>query len=395
MSERCRDPTVPRHPPVPEPLRFRSARTARGIIRALRTHYPRYIFGLPPAADEIPVFHFHDVDADTFARQLEYLRTNGYRTLCLAEFLASTSRKGGPGGPRRVLLTFDDARLSFHVNALPALRASGAHATLFAPTLWMGAGRPPGAERFMSWLQLEECVASGLVDVASHVHRHALLFDSDRLTGFATPALLERYDIYDWPMRHDASGDILGPPAAGTPLYGASPLLAARTRYLESASAREACMALVERSGAAEFFSHPDCYSRLTSLHRSQAPARPGRFEDDDALDALMASEFALSRAAFEEHLGFAPTTFAYPWALGSERSLHVARRFGMRCAFGVATDFRRARAIRRAGSKPLAVFGRVRGDWLELLPGSNRAHLLPVIARKVTTLAGQQHLTH
>jgi peptidoglycan/xylan/chitin deacetylase (PgdA/CDA1 family) len=171
-------------------------RAARSIASVLRTHYPRYIFGLPPAAGEIPVFHFHDVAADTFARQLEYLRSNGYRTLGLDEFLALTSRKGGPGGGRRVLLTFDDARLSFHQNALPALRASGSHATLFAPpTLWVDGARPAGDERFMTWRQLKECVASGLVDVASHLHRHALVFDSDRLTGFATPGLLERYDI--------------------------------------------------------------------------------------------------------------------------------------------------------------------------------------------------------
>src|SRR6185437_14062228 len=170
---------LPRYASVAEPLRFRALRAGRSIVDALRTHYPRYLFGLSPAADEIPVFHFHDVEADAFARQLDYLRTNCYRTLSLEEFLTSQSRKGGPGGRRQVLLTFDDARLSFYRNALPLLRASRSHATLFAPTLWMGAERPPGAERFMNWQQLEECVASGLVDVASHAHRHALVFDSD------------------------------------------------------------------------------------------------------------------------------------------------------------------------------------------------------------------------
>lgn len=385
---------VPRHTAVPEPLRFRVTRVGRGIVEALRTHYPRYLFGLAPAPDEIPVFHFHDVEANAFARQLEYLRINGYRTLSLEEFLTSKSRKGGSGCRRQVLLTFDDARLSFHRNALPLLRASRSHATLFAPTLWMGAERPPGPERFMNWRQLEECVASGLVDVASHAHRHALVFDSDRLAGFATPRLLERYDIYDWPMRHDAGGDSLGRPAPGTPIYGAAPLLSARTRYFESAPLREACTALVQRSGGPEFFSRPDCHARLLRLHRSAAASLPGRFAGEEEFAALVTSELELSRAAFEEHLGFAPTAFAYPWALGSALSLDAARRFGIRCVFGVATDFRRARAISRAGG-PLAAYGRIRGDWLELLPGGNRAHLLPVVARKVARLAGQQHLAH
>ena len=376
-----------------EPLRFRVARAAHGIAGLLRTRYPRFVFGLPQAAGDIPVFIFHEVDTAAFARQLEYLHGNGYRTLALAEFLALAARKSGQRGARQVLLTFDDARLNFHQQALPALRACGAHATVFAPTLWMGTARPAASERFMSWGQLKECADSGLVDVASHAHRHALVFESHRLAGFATPRLLERYDVYDWPMRRDGGGDRLGRPDPGTPLYGAAPLLSARTRYLESPTLREACTALVERVGAADFFARPDCYSRLLKLHRSRAGALPGRYADEEEFRALVASEFEQSRAAFETHLGFAPTAFAYPWMLGSPLSLQLARDFGIRCAFGVATDFGRARALSHRG--PLPVFGRTKGEWLELLPGRNRARLLPVLARKMAGFAQQQHLAH
>jgi peptidoglycan/xylan/chitin deacetylase (PgdA/CDA1 family) len=381
--------------PVPEPLRFRATRALRGIHGLLRTRYPRFLFGLAPAPGEIPVFVFHDVEPQTFARQLEFLRANGYRTLSLEEFLASSTRKSGAQPRREVLLTFDDARLNFYESALPALRASRARATLFAPTLWMDGAQLPGGERFMSWSQLKECAQSGLVDVASHAHRHALVFDSARLTGFATPGLLARYDIYDWPMRHGDGGDSLGRPAPGSPIYGATPLLSARRRYLESAALREACTALVARAGADEFFSRPDCYSLLIGLHRSLAASHPGRFADDSELLMLVTSEFELSRAAFEEHLGFVPAAFAYPWALGSELSLRLARRFGFRGVFAAATDFGAARAVARAGGEPVPLFGRHKGDWLELLPGSHRAHLLPVLARKVAGLARQQHLAH
>ena len=383
----------PISPSVSEPLRFRGARAAHGVLGLLRTRYPRFVFGLPQAAGDIPVFIFHEVEREAFARQLEYLHANGYRTLALAEFLALTARKSRPRNARQVLLTFDDARLNFHQHALPALRASGAHATVFAPTLWMGTARPTASERFMSWAQLKECLDSGLVDVGSHAHRHALVFESDRLAGFATPRLLERYDVYDWPMRRDGGGDRLGRPAPGTPLYGAAPLLSARTRYLESPTLRDACTALVERAGATDFFSRPDCYSRLMKLHSSRAASLPGRYASEAEFRALVASEFEQSRAAFEKHLGFAPTAFAYPWVLGSPLSLQLALEFGIRCAFGVATDFGRARALSRQG--PLAVFGRTKGEWLELLPGRNRARLLPVLARKMAGFAQQQHLAH
>lgn len=384
-----------RHTCAPEPLRFRAARALRGFMGLLCTRYPRFLFGLAPAADEIPVFIFHEVELETFTRQLEFLRTNGYRTLPLEEFLALSSRKGGARHGREVLLTFDDARLNFHESVLPALRATRSHATLFAPTLWMDGAQLPGGERFMSWSQLKECAESGLVDVASHAHRHTLVFDSARLAGFATPRLLDRYDIYDWPMRHTDGGDSLGRPAPGSPIYGATPLLSARRRYLESAALREACTALVARAGSEEFFSRPDCYSRLIGLHRSLAARHPGRFASQREFLGLVASEFELSRAAFEEHLGFAPVAFAHPWGLGSSLSLQMARRFGIRGVFGVATDFGTARAVARAGGEPVPVFGRHKGDWLELLPGRNRARLLPVLARKLAGLAQQQHLAH
>lgn len=383
------------HTHTPEPLRFRSARAARGLTGLLCTRYPGFLFGLAPAATEIPVFIFHDVEAETFARQLEFLRANGYRTLSLEEFLASSSRKSGARPGREVLLTFDDARLNFFETALPALRASRSHATLFAPTLWMDGAQLPGGERFMSWEQLKECAESGLVDVASHAHRHTLVFDSARLAGFATPRLLERYDIYDWPMRHADGGDILGRPIPGSPIYGATPLLSARRRYLESAALREACTALVARVGAEEFFSRPDCYTRLIRMHRALGASHPGRFASQREFVALVASEFELSRAAFEEHLGFAPAAFAHPWGLGSLLSLQMARRFGIRAVFGVATDFGTARATARAGGEPVPVYGRHKGEWLELLPGRNRARLLPVLARKLAGLAQQQHLAH
>lgn len=389
---------TPHRPAVREPLRFRATRAARGVAGLLRTHYPRFLFGLPPAADEIPVFLFHEVETETFARQLDFLRTNGYRTLSLEEFLALSARKGGARA-RQVLLTFDDARLSFHRDALPALQATRSRATLFAPTLWMGSSRPPGGDDFMDWRQLRECVESGHVDVASHAHRHALVFETDRLAGFATPALLASCDIYEWPMRHDVHGDLLGRPAPGTPIYGAAPLLSARTRYLESTALREACIAFVERSGGDDFFSRPDCYPRLTEFHRSQSGALRGRFLGEAELEALVAPEFELSRAEFVAHLGFAPIALAYPWTLGSPLSLRLARLFGIRCVFGVATDYGRARSITRSmtsdGDLPLSAFGRIKGDWLELLPGSNRAHLLPVLARKMATIGHQQHLAH
>ena len=76
---------------------------------------------------------------------------------------------------------------------------------------------------------------------------------------------------------------------------------------------------------------------------------------------------------------------------LGTPESLELARRTGFQNAFGVALDYRQA----RRGRLPLPVFGRLRSDWLPLLPGRGRARFLSIAARKVANFRGSQPLAH
>ncbi len=369
-----------------EPTLTRARRVGRSVLGALRTHYPGFVVGLPLPAGEVPVFIYHDVDPAQFAADLEFLQRNRYRTLSLAEFAAQRERKAGARG---VLLTFDDARANFHTTALPVLREFNAHATLFAPSCWMGA--PAGAadsERFMSWEQLRQAARSGLVDVQSHAHRHALIFTSSRVLEFASPQTLAHYDIYDWPMRNGMAGEELGRPALGTPIYAATPLLSASSRFIEDPAVTAACVDTVARFGGPDFFEHPDWLGDLRRLHA--AAGSPGRWADEAAVEALVSSEFERSRELFLQHMGYSPQYLAYPWMMGSPWSLELARRFGMRGVFGVALDFRRAR-----GRLPVRAFGRIKADWLRLLPGSGRSSFLSIATRKVARISSTQHLAH
>jgi hypothetical protein len=116
-----------------------------------------------------------------------------------------------------------------------------------------------------------------------------------------------------------------------------------------------------------------------------------GEFMSEVAFTNLVASEFERTRADFLTHLGYAPSCVAYPWMLGSQRSLDLARKHGFRCAFGVALDYRRARDQRH----PLTVFGRLKSDWLPLLPGKGRASFLRLAARKAAAFSKMQPLAH
>jgi peptidoglycan/xylan/chitin deacetylase (PgdA/CDA1 family) len=361
-------------------------RLLRTATRVSRTRYPGFIFGLPLARGEIPIFTYHDVETQEFARDLEFLRTNGYRTLSLEEYLAA--RNGGGQPARAVLLTFDDARKSFWTVALPLLRTFEARAVLFAPAYWM----EKWDDLFMSWQELRACIESGLVDVQSHAHRHALVATSPQLVDFAHPEALARFDIYDWPMRDLDGAEELGRPALGTPIYRAMPLLSARRRYVENGELTHACRELVLREGGEEFFRQPDWRQRLADEHRRLSERLPGRFMAEQAFEALVASEFELSREQFRKHLAVPPTSIAYPWMLGSRLSLELAKRHGVRTAFGVALDYR---AERRSARLPIPVFGRLKCDWLQFLPGQQRSNVLTAVARKLSGIAKLQHLAH
>jgi peptidoglycan/xylan/chitin deacetylase (PgdA/CDA1 family) len=370
-------------------------RFARTLGRIAQTRYPGFLFGLRLGRGEIPIFTYHEARVDEFTRDLEYLRRNGYRTLSLAEFFRESVKKGTAA--KSVLLTFDDARKSFWDVGVPLLQEFQARATLFVPTYWM----TPAAMRyrststlFMSWEQVRAALDSGLVDVQSHAHRHALVNTSDRLIGFATPDALAKYDIYDWPLRNVHEGEELGYPELGTPIYSAAPLLSAEHRFIEDPDIAQACQRHVRDHGGADFFRHSDWQQQLRRVYDDVTESRDGRTGEqmtDADFRALVASEFEECRARFRTQLGYDPGYLAYPWMLGSPYSLQLARDFGMSAAFGVALDYGKA----KSRSLPLPVFGRLKADWLPLLPGLGRSSLSSMLTRKISGFSRDQNLAH
>jgi hypothetical protein len=247
-------------------------------------------------------------------------------------------------------------------------------------------------DQFMSWREVRACVESGLVDVQSHAHRHALVATEPQLVDFAHPQALTRFDIYDWPMREVAGDEELGRPALGTPIYRSAPLLSATRRYVENDEITQACREHVARNGGEQFFAQPQWRQELSELHRQLSERLQGRYMDDDAFRALVASEFELNREQFRKHLAVPPSCLAYPWMLGSPLSLELAKRHGIRTAFGVALDYG---AERRRARLPIPVFGRLKCDWLQFLPGRQRSNVLTAVGRKLSGIAKLQHLAH
>jgi peptidoglycan/xylan/chitin deacetylase (PgdA/CDA1 family) len=105
--------------------------------------------------------------AGLFQRQLEQLAT-GDRVLTLDEAVAGN----GPGG---VVVTVDDGYRDFYDVVLPLLVRHRVPAVLYLATSLVAGGSPgnAGDPDALTWSQLAEAVASGLVTVGSHTHSHA------------------------------------------------------------------------------------------------------------------------------------------------------------------------------------------------------------------------------
>jgi peptidoglycan/xylan/chitin deacetylase (PgdA/CDA1 family) len=365
----------------------------RSVRRVLRTHYPAFIFGFPLQHAEVPVFVYHDVKQDDFAADLDFFQENGYEPLGIDEYVQSRQHADSR---KAVLLTFDDARRSFWEVAFPLLKEYQAHATLFVPVAWMAGAQPDawsglhGREQFMTWDELRACAQSGNVDVQSHGYRHGLVYQTDHLVDFASPALLRSQDIYDWPMRLGAGTQKLGRPPLGTPIYEAAPLLSAGGCVIDDPDLEKACQQ--EAASQADFFDHPSWRSRLEQVYHSQ---RTGNLAvkrmDPDEYVKLVETEFQCSSQVFERELGYRPAYFAYPWMLGSDLSLRMASYAGIRAVFGVGLDFGRIRRLK----SPVPAYSRIKCDWARFLPGKGRLSLGQVVPEKARSFLGAQHLAH
>lgn len=119
--------------------------------------------------------HVLSVSPTDFRRQLEAVVETGLDVVRLSDALPllESDLVG-----RRISITFDDGYRDFLDHALPILRSLGLPATVFVPTGLVGqrafawyADRPAA----LSWQEIEELVAEGLVDVQAHSRTHPWL----------------------------------------------------------------------------------------------------------------------------------------------------------------------------------------------------------------------------
>ena len=123
------------------------------------------------------------VNAHNFAKQLAYLRDNNYSVINFSQ-LADFIEGKAPIPAKSVILTIDDGYRSAYDVAYPVLRKFRQKATIFVYSDFIGAGAG------LTWKQMKEMVASGLIDIQPHSITHSDL--TIRLEGETEKAYRER-----------------------------------------------------------------------------------------------------------------------------------------------------------------------------------------------------------
>ncbi|MDN0084716.1 poly-beta-1,6-N-acetyl-D-glucosamine N-deacetylase PgaB [Crenobacter sp. SG2305] len=120
----------------------------------------------------------YSVDAVGLVKQLEWMRGRGYQFVSVDDVLAD--RAGTRPLPEKaVLLSFDDGYESVYSYVFPILKLFKAPAVIGLVGSWLDApqggqvnysGKTVPRANFLTWSQIREMQASGLVEVASHTY---------------------------------------------------------------------------------------------------------------------------------------------------------------------------------------------------------------------------------
>lgn len=178
---------------------------------------PSTASGTAPPTSTLLVISYHDIRNDVaangdpdgyatstqnFAAHLDWLSGHGYNPVRLDDVLAA--QRGERALPdKAVLLTFDDGLRSHYTHVFPLLRAYNYPALMAVVTGWVGLPQDRSVDYgpraftnddFLTWDQMREMQASGLVEIASHshdLHRGVLSNPQGNLTPAATTRIFD------------------------------------------------------------------------------------------------------------------------------------------------------------------------------------------------------------
>jgi peptidoglycan/xylan/chitin deacetylase (PgdA/CDA1 family) len=357
-------------------------------MRLLGGRYPDFVLSSParPRVENVPVFMFHTVVREPFTAQLAHLKRNNYQTLTLAEFMTHLRGELRLTRPA-VLLTFDDGHRSWFEVAWPLLRDFGFHGVGFlVPTAVRQTVQDDNV--WLSWAQVRQMEASGVMTFESHSARHSRIFTAPQLVDFVHPHYQTNPLGLDTPWISEA-GKETNALHLGTPIYRHASRFADRLRYFDDPEVRSGCVQWVAAQGGERFFQGADWRKQLTGYFRTAARSGAGRYETAAQQRQAMLDDLRQARLLLEAQLQRPVRHLCYPWGVGCPLAVALSRQAGYQSNFWVATTVRHSN---RAGDSPYHI-PRLKDDYLLRLPGEGRQPLTSIFRAKLRRRAVQRNI--
>ncbi len=139
---------------------------------------------------------FFTVTPKDFARQMAYLKKQGFRVVSLGQIVNSLE-KGEKLTDKTAALTFDDGYVDNFVNAWPVLKKYNFPATIFLTTGYFGQllGNSQGGQiKILDEAQVKEMARSDLIEFGSHTQSHPRLAEISDI-DFAKEAQVSKETI--------------------------------------------------------------------------------------------------------------------------------------------------------------------------------------------------------
>jgi len=397
----------------------KNIRQMAAVAKDLATgRYPRFVYRRSLGTEEIAVFGFHGVEPESFEALLQFLASNGYRSLKAGEICAIMGGHQEPPRTTSVALTFDDGMGSVWAVAFPLLKKYGLTATVFLISEWIREadeylpnledvwdkratlesvqGRDSGPRPMLTWREARRMHGSGVIDFQSHTATHSLISVGPEILAFVSPELLSHYQPFEFFQTHTReSRPRFEPPALGTPLYRSDSRMSAAPRCLVDDSVAEACARHVEEHGGEGFFGHRAWQAELRAV---AADATRGnshvRYENQRDQRSAILGELTSSRRTIETRLDRGGVEhLCYPWGVGSDIAVAASKEAGYRTNFWGGLD---GRFVNRPGDDPYRI-SRMGEDFAWILPGEGRRSLARLLIKKLRRRAveGSPYLTH
>ena len=369
-------------------------------IKDLIFNYPSFVHSKRKSylENEIPVFVFHSIDPVTFELQLKYLKSNDYSTLSIEEFKSSLAKNAI--FKKTVLLTIDDARLSFWKYAFPLLKKYNMKATLFVipgrtldnqtvrynqEDVWDETitesqleSIDPNDEELCNWQELEAIHKSKLINIESHTLFHREVFTSKKLLG-----VINKYsnfskfnsDISPYLNKNCIGKDLDENNYYGYPLFETESLMLGNDHYSIDSKLLEFCKDFYMESNTKDV----SLDKSLLDILKRELHTNKYDFEIINGKDSVK-EDLILARNLIKDKLGDnAGNSICLPWTLGNELTIEILKEINIDlCFWGTLSS----KKINKPGDDLLYI-SRLKSDFIFRLPGIGRESLTTIYLNK------------